>query len=247
MLISVITIVKNDHKNIKNTLLSVINQKIHKKYYEYIVIDGNSTDGTKELINNFDTKICFFSKSDKNLYHAINNALKIAKGDYIVFLHSGDLFYDENCLESIKKIIFKYKKKLDLICYGVAYFNKKKENIRVWKLHKNGKKKEFYNYPHTGMVTSKKIFKKIGFFNDEYSICADTDFLIRLFNLNINIFHSKDILVKMLSGGLSNSYKNLPRKIYEDLKIFYVHFKYKFLLTYFKKIIFKLQKNKFFF
>ena len=88
-LLSIITVVKNDEKNIQKTIKSVIDQKNIK--YEYIVIDGKSKDNTLKKIKKFKNKIHkIISKKDNGIYDAMNKGIKIAKGDIIVFCNSGD-------------------------------------------------------------------------------------------------------------------------------------------------------------
>ena len=91
-LLSIITVVKNDEQNIQKTIKSIISQK--KINYEYIIIDGKSTDNTLNKILKYKNKINkIISKKDKGIYDAMNKGLKIANGEVIVFCNSGDFFY----------------------------------------------------------------------------------------------------------------------------------------------------------
>ena len=88
-LFSIITVVKNDEKNIQKTITSVLNQEF--KNFEYIIIDGKSTDSTISLINKYKNKINYFiSEDDEGLYFAMNKGLKLASGEFVVFVNSGD-------------------------------------------------------------------------------------------------------------------------------------------------------------
>ena len=89
--ITIITPVKNDEKNIEKTIKSVLNQSYRK--FEYIVVDGNSTDSTLEIIKKFKGKIRFFSIKDKNLWDAINFGIKKSSGEIIGILNSNDIFF----------------------------------------------------------------------------------------------------------------------------------------------------------
>lgn len=89
--LSVITIVYNNVKDIERTMLSVINQTYRN--IEYIVIDGASTDGTKDIIYNYRTKLAqFISEPDGGIYDAMNKGLLLATGDYVLFMNSGTRF-----------------------------------------------------------------------------------------------------------------------------------------------------------
>ena len=90
--LSIITVVKNDEKNIQKTIRSIVDQK--KMEYEYIIIEGRSSDKTLEKILKYKKKIDkIISKKDKNIYHAMNKGIKLANGEIIVFCNSGDFFY----------------------------------------------------------------------------------------------------------------------------------------------------------
>lgn len=98
--ISIITVVYNDSFNIERTLLSVINQTFESK--EYIVIDGGSTDGTLSILQNYKDKIdILVSEPDKGIYDAMNKGIKKATGEWIIFMNSGDIFYNQAVLSNI--------------------------------------------------------------------------------------------------------------------------------------------------
>jgi glycosyltransferase involved in cell wall biosynthesis len=109
--ISIVTINYNNHTGLVKTLESVIFQSYTQ--IEYIVIDGGSSDGSKEYIENNIHRVNFWiSEKDNGVYHAMNKGLKIASGDYVIFMNSGDCFYDENilsnfvCLKPTKDLVY---------------------------------------------------------------------------------------------------------------------------------------------
>ena len=98
MKLSIITINFNNHDGLQKTINSVIAQTW--KDFEWIIIDGGSTDGSKNLIEQYDKYITYWiSESDKGIYNAMNKGIKIARGDYLQFLNSGDYFYNEKVIE----------------------------------------------------------------------------------------------------------------------------------------------------
>ncbi len=102
MKFSIITINYNNIEGLKRTINSVISQTY--KNFEYIVIDGGSTDGSKELIEKYQDHLAFWcSEPDKGVYNAMNKGIDHAKGEYINFMNSGDSFYDKNTLTDISK------------------------------------------------------------------------------------------------------------------------------------------------
>ncbi len=92
MKLSIITVNLNNKDGLQKTIDSVISQTF--KDFEWIVIDGGSTDGSKELIEKYSDYISYWvSEPDKGIYNAMNKGIKVAKGDYLEFLNSGDIFF----------------------------------------------------------------------------------------------------------------------------------------------------------
>jgi len=105
MKISVITVVRNDLKGLKKTVESVISQSDHN--FEYIIIDGNSTDGCKEYLEALQCPMPLqkLSEPDTGIYNAMNKGIMMATGDYCIFMNAGDKFYDKNVIHSICEVI----------------------------------------------------------------------------------------------------------------------------------------------
>jgi len=98
--ISVITVCFNSLEILKKTMQSVETQTYTN--IEYIVIDGNSTDGTPEYLKNYNGKLTkYVSESDKGIYDAMNKGVNMSEGDYVIFLNAGDLFAENLTLEKI--------------------------------------------------------------------------------------------------------------------------------------------------
>src|SRR5690606_12018670 len=98
--ISIITVVYNNVRDIEYTIRSVISQTYPN--IEYIVIDGASTDGTLDVINNYRDRInVVISEKDRGIYDAMNKGLATASGDYVLFLNSGDELFDDNSIQNV--------------------------------------------------------------------------------------------------------------------------------------------------
>ena len=98
--ISIITIVYNREKTIKDTINSVLNQTY--KNIEYIIIDGKSTDSTLNIVNSYKDKISkIISEKDDGLYDALNKGINLATGDIIGFIHSDDFYIDNFVIEKV--------------------------------------------------------------------------------------------------------------------------------------------------
>lgn len=98
MKLSIITINYDNKEGLLKTILSVVNQINHD--YEYIIIDGGSNDGSVDIIKDYADKIDYWvSSKDKGIYNAMNKGIDVAKGEYCIFMNSGDTFYDSNTLK----------------------------------------------------------------------------------------------------------------------------------------------------
>ena len=116
--ISVVTINYNDKNGLNKTILSVLQQSTNN--FEYIIIDGGSTDGSARLLEDYKDQISFsVTENDNGIYHAMNKGIRAATGEFIIFMNSGDVFYDETIIE---KILVKLKDG-DEIIYGDVLIN----------------------------------------------------------------------------------------------------------------------------
>lgn len=245
---SIITVVKNDKNNVLTTIKSVKQQSYSN--YEHIIFDGNSRDGTSQIIKkNLNQKIKYFRQKDKNLYDAINKAILKASGKYILIIHSGDFFFNEKTIEHIN---FSLSRDEDFL-YGNLIFFDKLQIKRIWKFKKfNLNSSNSYKIAHPTLILKKKIAKKI-LYDTNFKISSDTDFLIKLLKTKkLKKKFSNKYFLFMSTGGLSTSLDNLITKISEDLKIYYYHFNLYGIWIYSNKILSKIsslffnKKNKFY-
>ena len=175
---SIITVVKNDELEISNTIKSIINQSY--KNFEYLIIDGKSTDKTLEKILKFKKKITtLICEKDKGIYYAMNKAIKFTNGEIIVFVNSGDLL-KRNALKEVNDI-FQKNKNFDYV-FGTVIRHYTKSTILKHGVNINRLKYNFDFAPahSTGFFLKKKMFVKYGLFNTKYSCSADYDLYYRL-------------------------------------------------------------------
>lgn len=104
--LSVITVCYNAEKTIENTILSILNQTYHN--YEYIVVDGKSTDGTNQIIKRYlsafhkrKINVKYISESDNGIYDAMNKGIEMAEGEWIAFMNADDSYYDKEVLSKV--------------------------------------------------------------------------------------------------------------------------------------------------
>lgn len=164
---SIITVCYNASKELEKTINSVINQ--NSSLYEYIIIDGASTDDTVNVLKKYSDKIdLFISEPDKGIYDAMNKGIKAAKGEWALFINAGDLLYNENVLESIDHYKIPYN-------VGVVYGDVELDFGKAGKLirsHKKHTQKDILDLCHQGVMTRLDILKEM-LYDTSFKIMAD--------------------------------------------------------------------------
>tara|TARA_B100000780_G_scaffold276761_1_gene245996 strand:+ start:135 stop:971 length:837 start_codon:yes stop_codon:yes gene_type:complete len=223
---SIITVVLNNEKFIEQTIKSVLNQKY--KNFEYIIIDGGSTDGTIEIIKKYEKKIDYWvSGKDKGLYDAFNKGMSVAKGEFIGIINSDDL-YTKNSLSIISKYVLS-NKKIDFIFgsvkkhWGILHGYRPEKIFYSW---------GFYSSHSTGFFLRRKAACKVGLYNIKYKYHADYDYFYRLIvqcKLKGTATKKKEIVGIFRRGGFSSTISF--RKLFkEEMLIRWNHKQNLFLL-----------------
>lgn len=226
MRVSIITVCYNRSASIAKSIESVLSQDYPN--IEYIVIDGNSTDGTKEIIQSYSDKIAtYISESDTGMYDAINKGLHLATGDIVGLMHSDDEFYDHTV---VSKIVAAFKSAADtdgLYGNGIYVSNDAEERVvrnRIGGGYDFKKIKSGWLPLHPTVYLKKSLLEKHGFYNLDFKIASDTEFLLRyLYQHKIKMIYLNEYIVKMRMGGLSTNYKRAFEVLYEDYKIYKYH------------------------
>ena len=226
MKISIITATFNSGKFIESCIKSILKQNYKK--FEIIIIDGLSTDSTIKKIKTLldkNNNIKIFSEKDLGIYHALNKGIEKANGDIIGFVHSDDLLYNKNVLSNIIDV-FK-NSNTDGVYGDLQYVEKQNTNkvIRYWKSKdfKPNLINKGWTPPHPTLYLNKKVYEKHGFFDLNYKISSDYDFMTKIFKDNtFNFKYIPKVITKMRVGGISNkNIKNVLIKTLEDYKVIY--------------------------
>ncbi len=223
MKLSIITVCYNSVKTISKTFESVKSQTF--KNFEYIVIDGESTDGTKIIIENYKTIISrYISEKDDGLYDAMNKGIEIATGEFIGILNSDDVFYDNEVLENMVKFI--KNSSVEASIGNIIQINSKNKIVRKYysKSWKPNKLKIGFMPPHPSIFFKRELFEKFGNYRLDFVSGADYELIVRFFLKNSIIWKYSNITTtKMLIGGVSssgfNSYRLISSEIVKALKI----------------------------
>lgn len=204
MLISIITVNFNNKNGLKRTIESVLTQTY--KNIEYLIIDGNSTDGSKEVIENIKDKLSYcVSEKDNGIYDAMNKGVKHATGDYCLFLNSGDFFVNKHVLS---QIFFDKTYCDDLLIGRQKYINSERKIssspiIRVAELNM-----QYFissTLPHQATFIKRDLLFKCGLYNENYRIVADWVFWIETIVKNkCTVKVIPHYISYMEQGGVSN-------------------------------------------
>ena len=239
MRLSIITVVKNDKKNLEHTIKSVLAQNY--KDFEYIIFDGLSSDRIESVINKYKKKnIKYIRRSDKNYYDGLNQAISKAKGDYIGILNAGDLYSDKNVLKIVVEKLLMTK--CDLLFSNLMYCELNKKNTRFWKFPiQKLSKLSALRIASPTLFVKKKIFEANPY-DIKYDISSDTDFNLSISSKKYTFVYLNKYIVLMKKGGLSTRYSSFPRKIFQDLLILKKHFGFLFFGVYIYKILLKIKQ-----
>jgi glycosyltransferase involved in cell wall biosynthesis len=197
-LITIITVVKNGETTIERCIKSVLSQNYSN--LEYIIIDGKSSDGTKDIINKYKNNIAkIIIEDDDGIWDAMNKGIKSANGEIMGFLNSDDYYFD-NALETVNNYFS--KNNIDFL-FGSVEKYKLMHGYKPWLINWSF---GFYTSHSVGFFINTKIHKEVGLYDAKF-ISADLDFFYKLISINKkNGLSSKknEIFGKFGKGGFSS-------------------------------------------
>lgn len=217
--ISVITATFNRSDVLSDCLESVRSQTYPS--IQHVIIDGDSVDGTKELVKKYarDT-LKFISEKDYGIYDALNKGIKLSCGDVIGFLHSDDVFFDSQTVQNVAKA---FSNKDVSVVYGDLEYVAKNDLgrvIRRWNAGRFVKSSLRHGWmpPHPTLFVRREIYETVGCFDPSFRISGDYHSILKIFSqADIGIAYLPIVMTKMRIGGASNrSLINLLQKMRED-------------------------------
>ncbi|RZL16201.1 MAG: glycosyltransferase [Pedobacter sp.] len=213
--LSVITVVYNDVKNIRRTMISVLGQTFTS--IEYIVIDGNSNDGTLDVIEEYRESLGYFvSERDKGIYDAMNKGLKAATGDYVIFMNSGDEFYSKETVQCV----FESAPAAD-IYYGETEMYDADWKSLGQRRHHAPESFNWESFKFGMSISHQAIYIRrnlTDLYNPEYKYSADIEWIIKAAKKASSIVNVHMYVAKYLVGGMSK--KKHMESLRERYRIF---------------------------
>ncbi|AYL97509.1 glycosyltransferase family 2 protein [Mucilaginibacter celer] len=198
--LSVITIVYNNVRDIERTMLSVLNQTYTN--IEYVVVDGLSNDGTFQIIEKYKDRIAkLISEKDEGIYDAMNKGLALATGDYVIFMNSGDEFYDSETVAAV----FASADDAD-IYYGETEMIADDGTSLGQRRHKAPAKFTWRGFKYGMSISHQAIYMKrllVEPYDRRYALSSDIDWIIRAAKKAKKIVNVNRYVAKYLVGGMS--------------------------------------------
>lgn len=197
--LSVITINLNNAKGLRKTIESVVNQNYTD--YEYIIIDGKSTDGSVEVIKEYENKIAYWvSEPDKGIYNAMNKGILKAKGEYLLMLNSGDLFYDDDSLNSA----YNYGIDQDIVYGNILEISKEKSSETIFPDVLSFDYFRHHSIGHQAAFIKRRLHDDIGLYLEKFEIVSDWCFFLKAFGQkNCSYKHIPFTIVRCYRDGIS--------------------------------------------
>ncbi|MBO6183461.1 MAG: glycosyltransferase [Chryseobacterium sp.] len=219
--LSIITINYNNATGLEKTLKSLINQ--NSKDFEYIIVDGNSTDESKRIIDTNKNHIDkWISEKDSGVYNAMNKGIEMANGDYLLFLNSGDMLANSHVLNKILPLL---ENNSDII-YGNLIYSLNEVPQTLFTPSKKINLSYFLNsfLPHPSSFIKKSLFQRIGFYNEKFKIISDWEFFLRAIVVNkASYLHIDEVISDFDNSGISSNSEN-EKLIYNEKQTVYKEF-----------------------
>lgn len=220
MKITIITISYNASDIIEKTMLSVLNQDYDD--FEYIIVDGKSSDGTTDKIINIKEKFCkknipfrFISEKDNGISDAFNKGISMARGEYIGLINCGDSLLPNSLLKLSAYLDDCYQ-----IIYGNIIWVDVKRKIEYVRKSKPNKLKNIRNemcIMHPSVFVRKDVYEKYGVFDINYKYCMDQELMARFYYNKLRFFYVDIEISQMTSGGISDT--QIYRTLQETKKV----------------------------
>lgn len=223
---SIITAVRNNLSMLKLAIENLNTQK--NVEFEHIIMDGNSSDGTKDfLVGIKDLRVVFKSEKDKSIYDALDKGMKESRNEIIGILHSDDFFSDEFVLQDVREL---FEGGADIVYADLEYVDRQypDRTLRHWRSGMFHPTDLMFGWmpPHPTFFFRRKVLERVGYYSLDFSIAADYEFMLRCLTKNeFKVAYLPRVITKMRLGGESNkSVGNIYLKSKQDYRIAKMYF-----------------------
>lgn len=212
--LTIITINYNNSIGLKRTLKSVDEQR--GLVYEFIVIDGGSSDDSLNMIDSYNYLITkYISEKDNGVYNAMNKGIDMSTGDYILFLNSGDYFYNNKSLLNVSDKM----DGTDLIAFNINLYSSDFNLI-----HKHPDELTSYflfdeTLAHQSVLIKRSLFEEFGLYDESLKIVSDWKFFLKVAFSGCTYKNYNHILTKFEFGGISTTLEGVKTRIKERDKV----------------------------
>lgn len=222
MKISLITATYNSAETLRDTMQSILNQTF--KDIEYIVIDGNSSDDTINIIKEFEPqfkgRMRWISEPDNGIYDAMNKGIRMSSSYIVGILNSDDFFASNDVLEKVVDA-FISDNQIDAVYGDVKYvdWNDTSKTVRMFSGKGFTRRKLCWGQmpPHPSFYVKRECYEKFGLYNLNYPICSDYDMFVKMFwESKIKAKYVGETFVNMRNGGTSSSGLSVHKKIMKE-------------------------------
>lgn len=207
-ILSIVTVVFNDLDALKKTVNSVL--ELEFRNFEYIIIDGGSTDGTLEYIKSINNaSVRWLSEKDEGIFDAFNKGINLSSGLWVHLLNAGDIYTEKKVFTNVS-----FDSEKDFICFSVL---KKKKKDYVWK-PKPFYENLFINVSHPGLLVKRSFYETSEMYPVNFKYVSDSYFIWNNVVPKDSLIYD-NILVEMADGGYSTKWK-LQHEIEKQSLIF---------------------------
>lgn len=205
MKVSIVTPVYNDPR--VGEALSSVEEQQGISELEKVVIDGGSDDPTKDVLNEWESRVdVLISEPDEGIYDAMNKGITVSTGDVVGILNADDRYADSDVLRDVVDI---FEETSVDACYGdLVYVDDKDEVRRYWRSGSYRRHRFWFGWmpPHPTFFVRKKVYEERGTFDLDYPIAADYELMLRLLVVEqVDVRYLDRVMVRMAMGGESNA------------------------------------------
>lgn len=207
MKVSIITATRNSAATVRDTIECVLRQSYPN--IEHVIVDGNSTDGTMEIVRSYGDQISkVISEPDRGIYDAMNKGIRLTTGDVIGILNSDD-FYNHSFV--VEKVVDALERSgMDSVYGDLQYVDpvEIKRVVRNWRAGNFNRRRFLYGWmlPHPTFFVRREVYERLGLFHTHFSCAADYELMLRfLYKGGVTTSYIPEVLVRMRAGGVSNA------------------------------------------